>query len=139
MDLTHSSSLIVEILTRQLEFLQQELKSKDEIIIMLLNERKHPLHNNFDNRIPFQSNKSINQVKEHHIHQNVRQVDDKYINTNNINNDSENTSFNNISPVINEENNNRDFETVTSKNKRKKGNIRTIAVLGDSMIKDLNA
>ena len=114
------NDVVIEIITKQLEFLQKELQTKDEIILMLLNERKRVTLNNSDKNITV--NKP-NQVTD--------KTDDVIINGNikrKISHDITSTT-----------NNDGEFVEVTNKKKRKKGKLRTISVFGDSMIKDLNA
>ena len=100
------NDVVIEIITKQLEFLQKELQTKDEIILMPLNERKHVTLNSSDKNITVNKPNQVND-----------KTDDVNINGNikrKISHDITSTT-----------NNDGEFVEVTNKKKRKKGKLRT--------------
>ena len=119
-------NIVIDILSKQLDFMQKELQSKDEIIKMLLDERTRPEYSK-------SSNSNINV-----------QNDKKDVPAKRLNKIVENKTlhYNEIPDVKQAESKSKvdeGFNTVTTKTKKRNSNRRTVSVFGDSMIKDLNA
>lgn len=126
------SSDLVNVLLDQIEFLKSELKSKDSIIKILLNDRVSDKSLN-DNMKDLTLNKDVtkitsNKVKNSYSYHNGVNSGSNYVNISNESNDNSSECY------INDDSFQNNFKEV-----KRKSNKRSITIIGDSIIKDIKS